>query len=393
MNSKASWEVNGVDRSARNAAEMAASQAGLDLGAWLNQTLLKKVPARPAPADASQARIEGRCRLDQALEQLTSHTGGAAAPTPMRANDGQDRSPKASLDRSSAAAEASPPDWPIARSNSVAPAGPIDSLEQRAKADPGSQQAPDAARDAAMEQRFAELSAQIDAGRTEMVGQVRRTVEQHLEPIERALGEMGARVHCVEQRSAKAGRAMLRTLLQTGGHLARKVEDGEQQAKAAIGQLAAGMARLGESLESRVEHAAAAGSASNRLDAEVARITLVLAGKVAETQMRAASDCDDLSAKLALVSEQLRTWRERASSELVEHIQQSEMRAALLLDDARQRVQRELAEPGRETILPSPAMAISNPGADGPSVVPFGRDRRVAGARRLSDRGRDFWRV
>lgn len=389
MNSKASWEVNGVDRCAREAAEMAASQAGLDLGAWLNQTLLKKVPAGPAPADASQARIEGRRRLDQALERLTSGIGGAAALTPMGANDGQDRSPQASLDRSSAAADASAPDWQIAGSNSPAPAGPIDSLEQRAKADPRSQRAAGAA----IEQRFAELSAQIDAGRAEMVGQVRSTVEQHLEPIERALGEMGARIHSVEQRFAEAGRAMLRTLLQTGENLARKVEDGEQHAKAAIGQLAAEMARLGESLEGRVEHAAAAGSASNRLEAEVARITQALAAQVTETQTRAASDCNDLSARLALVSEQLQTWRERASSELVEHIQQSEMRAALLLEDARQRVQRELAEPGRETISPQPAMAISNAGADGPSVVPFGRDRRAAGARRLSDRGRDFWRI
>src|SRR6185312_7621110 len=78
MNSRVSWNVEGIDPSVRERAESAARRAGMSLSDWLNSTIGESAPPdfarasdqRPIPARESRDLADIHQRLDSITHQI-----------------------------------------------------------------------------------------------------------------------------------------------------------------------------------------------------------------------------------------------------------------------------------------------------------------------------------
>src|SRR6185437_15585834 len=78
MNSRVSWNVEGIDPSVRERAESAARRAGMSLSDWLNSTIGESAPRdlarandqRPTPDRESRDLADIHHRLDSITRQI-----------------------------------------------------------------------------------------------------------------------------------------------------------------------------------------------------------------------------------------------------------------------------------------------------------------------------------
>ena len=88
MNSRVSWNVEGIDPSVRERAESAARRAGMSLSDWLNSTIGKSAPPdfgrasdqRPMPGRESRDVADIHQRLDSITRQIEQISRPAPRP-------------------------------------------------------------------------------------------------------------------------------------------------------------------------------------------------------------------------------------------------------------------------------------------------------------------------
>lgn len=358
MDERAPWSVSGVDPGARAAAEALAGRAGLDLGAWLNQFLLKRQAAGPPSPEADPATaIDGmQARVSRALHQLSeavSRRERAAAP-PTAASDpalGEPATTHANADT----AAALPP-----------PAGPARTGER-------------------IGDRLAALSARLESDRAEMLDQVSATIERRFEAIDQRLNALGEQIDAAQARSAEHARIMRQTIAPAVEAAIRRVEAVERGAQALKGDLQGEIVRSIEVIEARITANAAASLERSRADS--ASLSRHLERRIAQSEQQAALSCDSLAAQIAVLGKRLETYHEAMSGELGEHIKQAEIRVARLLEDARQRIERELADPlGEQGEDQPPNLPPAAPAVElRDRRATFGTDRRASAGRRRAD--------
>jgi localization factor PodJL len=187
--------------------------------------------------------------------------------------------------------------------------------------------------DRRMEALADDLTARVEAARSEIADKLAATSPGH---VEARLDRMVDEVAAVEQRSARAIETMGREVLTMAETLNRRVHSAEQRSAEAIEQVGGEIARIAGAVETRLGrvdqlHA----EALERLGAEIGRITERLTDRIIASERRAAQAIDDVGEQVAAVTERIEQRHERASSDLAERLRQSEERTAKLLSGAR----------------------------------------------------------
>ena len=223
--------------------------------------------------------------------------------------------------------------------------------------------------EASLERIAADLSARVDAARTEMAENIKASAEGRFDRMDRALAEMDAHVQTAERRSALAIERMGHEVLRVADNLNRRVNDVDQRSVGAIEQISSEVGRIANATETRLNHIDAAGAqALEKLGGEIARITERLTERITSAERRSAQAIDDVGDQITRASERMQDRNERVSHELTERIRQSEERTARLLEEARGRIDQRLGETRRRAAEAPAATIYSDP-----DVAPFGQ--------------------
>ena len=203
-----------------------------------------------------------------------------------------------------------------------------------------------------LEQLAANLTARVEASRTEMAEKIQVTADGRFDRMDRTLAEMSDHVRAAESRSAQAIERMGREVIDLADVLGRKVQSVEHRSADAIEQVGGEVARIAQAVESKLTRSdSVQAQALERLGLEIARISERLAERIANSERRSAQAIDDVGEQVARVTERISQRHERASGELADRIRLSEERTAKLLEEAREKLER-LAESQRR--LPEP---------------------------------------
>jgi localization factor PodJL len=190
-----------------------------------------------------------------------------------------------------------------------------------------------------LEQIAAQLSADVEAVRTDMAEKIQAAAEGRLDRVEQALEEISGHVKAAERRSTDALERMGHEVLRLADAFGRKVQDVERRSAIAIEQVGGDVARIADTMEARLGQAdTASAQALEKLGGEIARITERLADRIGNAERRSAQAIDDVGDQVARVTARLQERQERTASDLADRIRQSEERTARLLEDARLRV-------------------------------------------------------
>jgi localization factor PodJL len=210
-----------------------------------------------------------------------------------------------------------------------------------------------AAAESRLEQLAANLTARVEASRTEMADKIQVTADSRFDRMDRTLAEMSDHVRAAESRSAQAIERMGREVIDLADVLGRKVQSVEHRSADAIEQVGGEVARIAQAVESKLTRSdSVQAQALERLGLEIARISERLAERIANSERRSAQAIDDVGEQVARVTERISQRHERASGELADRIRLSEERTAKLLEEAREKLER-LAESQRR--LPEPS--------------------------------------
>ncbi|RAK58830.1 Localization factor PodJS [Phenylobacterium hankyongense] len=213
-----------------------------------------------------------------------------------------------------------------------------------------------------LETLAASLTQRVEDARAEIAEKLSATGAGR---VDQRFAELAAHVQAAEQRSADAIQRMGHEVLSMAETLNRRVQTSEQRSAEAIAQVGGEMARVAGAVETRLGRAEQVqAEALEKLGAEIGRITERLTERMLGSERRAAQAIDDVGEQVARVTERMEQRHERASDDLAERIRQSEERTALLLDDARSRIEQRLAEPQtRPTldVLAAPSAAAFGP--------------------------------
>jgi len=209
-----------------------------------------------------------------------------------------------------------------------------------------------------VERAAAQLSARVEQTREDLSRQLSAAADARFDRVDQALWQMSEHVRAAEQRSAGAIERMGRDVLEVAQTLNRRLQASEQQSAQAVERVGADVSRVAGAVEERLARAdALQAQALEKLGAEIARITERLADRIANSERRSAQAIDDVGEQVARVTERLTQRSDRASSELVDRIRQSEERTATLLDAARAKLEERLAETQRRIAEAPPRMA------------------------------------
>lgn len=231
----------------------------------------------------------------------------------------------------------------------------------------------------AVEQRLealaAQLSARVEASRAEIAQKLQASADTRFDRMERTLGEMAEHVRHAEQTSAQAIERMGQEVLNIADTLNRRVQTAEQRSADAIEQVGGEVARVAHAVETRLGRADTVhANALERLGAEIGRITERLAERMGAAERRSAQAIDDVGEQVARVTERIQQRQERVSEELSDRIRQSEERTARLLEEARDTIDRGLADSQRrfaEQVAAAPPRLVRDEPAAGFAEDPF----------------------
>ena len=219
--------------------------------------------------------------------------------------------------------------------------------------------------DRRLEAMAAQLSERVEAARLEMTQKLHASADGRFDRMERRLGEMTAHVKAAEQRSAPAIEALGREVLSMADNLNRRVQAAEQSSAQAIQTVGGEVARIASAMEARLGRSDSLhAEALEKLGGEIAKITERLGERISAAERRSAQAIDDVGDQMARGTERISHRQERASEELAERIRLSEERTARLLDEARERIDRRLAETAAKPAEPAaPAPPAASPTA------------------------------
>jgi localization factor PodJL len=205
-----------------------------------------------------------------------------------------------------------------------------------------------AGNDGGVEQAAENLSARVEAVREDLSRQLAAAADARFDRVELALAEMSEHVRSAEKRSASAVERMGREVLEVAQALSRRVHTVERTSAEAAERATAEFSRISGAVEDRLARAdVIQAQALEKLGAEIARITERLADRIANAERRSAQAIDDVGEQVARVTERVTQRQERSTTELLDRIRQSEERTALLLEEARQKIDDRLAQTQR----------------------------------------------
>ncbi|MFN3537003.1 MAG: tetratricopeptide repeat protein, partial [Brevundimonas sp.] len=220
------------------------------------------------------------------------------------------------------------------------------------------------ASDAARFEKLAEtLSRQVETNRAEMMRRLdSAAAEGRIEKIERAVLAIGEQVQASERRSAQAVETMGKEVLRIAQNLNQrmvKAEDDDGRRFAALGQdmtrrVEQDMVKLAQGVEQRLirsedRHA----MAIEKLGGEITRISERLAERISDSERRSAQALDDIGERLKRSSDKIEQHYDRASGELAERMRLSEERTARLLAEARESIEKRVADRPAEPEAPT----------------------------------------
>jgi localization factor PodJL len=238
------------------------------------------------------------------------------------------------------------------------------------------------ARGPGLERIAAQLSADVDAVRSEMAEKIQSAADGRLDLVERALEEISGHVKVAERRSTDALEKMGHEVLRLAEAFGRRVQDVERRAANAIEQVGGDVARIADTMEARLSQTdAASAEALEKLGGEIARITERLADRIGNAERRSAQAIDDVGDQVARVTARLQERQERTATDLADRIRQSEERTARLLEETRLRVEpRPFQAPAVEAPYRAAEVAAApEPHASGSeSLDPFAHPRDEA---------------
>lgn len=232
--------------------------------------------------------------------------------------------------------------------------GAFAQLDQRLRAAEGRVE-PEGAREAARFEKLAEtLSRQVENNRLEMLRRLETAeAEGRMERIERAVAVVSEQMKTSEQRSAQAVEAMGRELLRIGQNLHGRLQTVENAGTEQLdrvagelnGRLDRELARHAQSVEQRLLAADDRhGLALEKLGAEITRISDRLSDRIAQSERKAAQAVEDIGRRLSDSTDRFEQRYDRASGELSERMRQTEARTAALLTEAREALERRIAD-------------------------------------------------
>jgi localization factor PodJL len=376
MSASAPWSVKGIDPKAREVAKDLARRSGMTLGEWLNTVIIQ---GEGEPEDDSGA-VDLAARRKRALR-------GSVYGGPERRDDDIVRLTR-TVESLSDRIEAVEGRAGGSETTALKLVGLEDRLE-RADADRRAL----AARVEALTGRLAETEAryqaQLAALREEAITAVRGlsgvTVSDE---TRRTVAALIDRVETAERRSARAvermGQEVLRVAENLHGRMTGLERTGLETAR--VGREAAEAARAGlEIAEARLRKVEEGQSALlDRLSSDIARMTERLSERLESVERRAALAVDDLGERVSGRQNKLEGRYERLSGEFDARIRASEQRTRLLLDEARETLERALAEArdreaplagDREAALAAERAAVSSgPEAEPLTVLDLERD-------------------
>jgi localization factor PodJL len=224
----------------------------------------------------------------------------------------------------------------------------------------------------------ATLSRRVEDVRGEIAKEVEGVSSGRFDRMERQLGEVAETVRKVDQASGEAIERMGREVLTMADTLNRQVQAAEHRSADAIEQVGGEVARIAQAMEQRLGRSESThAEALEKLGAEIGKITDRLTERIGSSERRAAQAIDDVGEQVARVSERISQRQERSAEDLAERIRQSEERTARLLGEARETIDRGLAESHRR--MSEQSVAAAAPAAprltrEEPAGSTFGHD-------------------
>jgi localization factor PodJL len=226
------------------------------------------------------------------------------------------------------------------------------------------------------EQRFETLAQTL----TEQVDAARLQLSERLKAVEggrvdQRFAALAADVKASEQRSARAIQKMGHEVLTMADTLNRRLQSSEDRNAEAIAQVGGEMARVAGAMEARFGRAEQAqAQALERLSTELGRITDKLSERLLVSERRAAEAIDDVGEQVSRVTERMTQSQERTAQDLADKIRESEARTALLLDEARSRLEQRLDEAPRpvaeSSVVGSPIVEMAEQSAPPAAAEP-----------------------
>ena len=207
-----------------------------------------------------------------------------------------------------------------------------------------------------------ELSARVEASRTELAEHMRAAADGKLDRLEHALRDLSGHVETAERKSAQAIDRMGREVVRIAETLGRRVSTVEGRSAKAVEQMGGEMARIADAMENRMRTAEQVqAEALEKLGSEIGRIAERLAERIAASERRAAAAIDDVGDQVARVTDKLNQRQDRSANELSERIRQSEERTARLLEEARETLDRRMLETQRRSAIEAAVQAAEAP--------------------------------
>jgi localization factor PodJL len=198
----------------------------------------------------------------------------------------------------------------------------------------------------------ADLSERFEASRAELADQLRAAADGKLDRMESALHALSSQVEAAERKSADAIDRMGREVVRIAQTLGQRITTVDNRSAKAAEQMGSEMARIAKAMESRMGAAEQAqAQALEKLGGEIGRIAERLAERIAASERRSSAALDEVGDQVARVTDKVNQRHERTAAELSDRIRQSEERTARLLEEARETIDRRLAEAQRRTVV------------------------------------------
>lgn len=230
--------------------------------------------------------------------------------------------------------------------------------------------------DRKLEDMAASVAQGLQAAKAEMTKQLREAVDGGAERMDQALLDMTAHVQAAEKRSAEALERMGQEVLRVADTLNRRVQGIETRTAGAIQQVGGEVARVVDTLETRVTRSETVQTEGlDKLGGEITRVTERLADRIGAAERRSAQAVDDVGEQVNRISDRLTARYESSTNDLAERIRLSEERTHRMLEEARERIDRRLAETASKA-APAPAQPTvfpeASPYVEPLSFAPFG---------------------
>jgi len=224
--------------------------------------------------------------------------------------------------------------------------------------------------DRKLEDMAASVAQGLQAAKAEMTKQLREAVDGGAERMDQALLDMTAHVQAAERRSAEALERMGQEVLRVADTLNRRVQGIETRTAGAIQQVGGEVARVVDTLETRVTRSETIQTEGlEKLGGEITRVTERLADRIGTAERRSAQAVDDVGEQVNRISERLTARYESSTNDLAERIRLSEERTHRMLEEARERIDRRLAETAAKTAQ-AQAPATAAPASVEPAALP-----------------------